>query len=185
MLQKQQQSETMVKTRFLQFGVSMDLFGCGLAEIDPTKRASSPRLGTPRARATEPGRDHNFRVVYRWPPCVPRSRKCEKRRGRKTKGCLFAKKVHLVHTHIVGRAFARAVFAVLLDWRAAQSSARRGRPYSPVKVRCTGILHIPGMYLRWCDMQENAPRRVYGAMTCTTRAQRDDQTRVALARSHY
>ena len=70
----QQQSEKQNKNDIL--GVSMALLGSADRKAIPWLLArSSDFEGTPRARATEPGRGQNVRLlmVYTRPPCVPRS----------------------------------------------------------------------------------------------------------------
>ena len=45
-------------------GMSMGLVGSSSAESDPATTCQIAGLGTPRARATEPGRGSNLRLVY-------------------------------------------------------------------------------------------------------------------------
>ena len=80
-------------------GVSMVLRGSGSAESDAVITCQLVRLGTPKARATEPSRGPNLRLVYTRPPCVLRGREREERPAARRETVSDVKKVHLVHRH--------------------------------------------------------------------------------------
>ena len=65
-------------------------------------RRKATRLWTPRARAAEPGRGPNLRLVYTRPPPLraPQPGAQEQTRGGERNGIRYAKKKHMVHTRI-------------------------------------------------------------------------------------